>query len=111
MSFRKLALAVLVATASVHGRLVQLPSLKLPSDAAVHRQSVRDIFSTSFDAYKKIAFPHDDLTPVSKSFTDGRNGWGASVVDAMSTMVRNVSIEVASRSLTSIFQTGHNGLR
>ena len=36
---------------------------------------------------REFAFGHDDLTPVSKSFTDGRNGWGASVVDAMTTMV------------------------
>lgn len=89
MSFRKLALAVLVATASVHGGRVQDPFLTLPSDAATQRQAVKDIFTKSFTAYKEIAFPHDDLTPVSKSFTDGRNGWGASVVDAMSTMVRN----------------------
>lgn len=36
---------------------------------------------------RKFAFGHDDVTPVSKSFTDGRNGWGASIVDAMSTLV------------------------
>lgn len=37
---------------------------------------------------RKFAFGHDDLEPISETFTDGRNGWGASVVDAMTTMVR-----------------------
>ena len=35
---------------------------------------------------RKFAFGHDDLEPVSKSFNDGRNGWGATIIDAMSTM-------------------------
>lgn len=92
MSFRKLALAVLLATGVVHSASVQDPFLRLPPDAAIHRQAVKDIFTKSFDAYKEFAFPHDDLTPLTKSFTDGRNGWGASVVDAMSTMVTPPSI-------------------
>ncbi|KAI0070112.1 seven-hairpin glycosidase [Panus rudis PR-1116 ss-1] len=65
---------------------VQNPSLKLPSDAHIHRQAVQDIFTDSYAAYKKYAFGHDDLRPVNRSFIDGRNGWGASIVDALSTM-------------------------
>ena len=37
---------------------------------------------------RKYAYPHDDLTPVSMSYVDSYGGWGASVVDAMTTMVR-----------------------
>ena len=36
----------------------------------------------------KFAFGHDSLLPVSASFIDDRNGWGATIVDAMGTMVR-----------------------
>ncbi|KXN84060.1 putative mannosyl-oligosaccharide alpha-1,2-mannosidase 1B [Leucoagaricus sp. SymC.cos] len=36
--------------------------------------------------FRKFAFGHDDVSPLSKSFSDGRNGWGATIVDAMSTM-------------------------
>lgn len=36
---------------------------------------------------RQYAFPHDDLTPISKSWTDGRNGWGASLVDGLTTLV------------------------
>jgi len=39
--------------------------------------------------FRKFAFGHDDLSPTSESFTDGRNGWGASIVDALDTMVRH----------------------
>ena len=37
--------------------------------------------------HRQYAFPHDDLSPISKSWTNGRNGWGASLVDALTTLV------------------------
>lgn len=36
--------------------------------------------------HREYAFGHDDLEPESETYYDGRNGWGASIVDAMSTM-------------------------
>ncbi|KAG5718102.1 hypothetical protein E4T56_gene7619, partial [Termitomyces sp. T112] len=65
---------------------VQNPNLQLPPDAVVQKAAVKKIFTDSFAAYKEFAFGHDDLSPLSQSFSDGRNGWGASIVDAMSTM-------------------------
>ena len=100
------ALAALVCSLSatnVLGALIQKPGLALPHSAASHNQAVKDIFLTSYNAYKyalilcslsllilysrEFAFGHDDLEPVTKSFTDGRNGWGATIVDALSTLV------------------------
>ncbi|KAI0676455.1 seven-hairpin glycosidase [Trametes maxima] len=81
-----LTLAASSNAVGVLGARIQSPFIKLPSDAARRRQDVKDIFLTSWNAYKELAFPHDDLTPISKSFTDGRNGWGASAVDALSTL-------------------------
>lgn len=40
----------------------------------------------SFMFSREFAFGHDDLQPVSMTFNDGRNGWGASIIDGMSTM-------------------------
>jgi mannosyl-oligosaccharide alpha-1,2-mannosidase len=37
---------------------------------------------------RKFASGHDNLAPVSEGFSDPRNGWGVTVVDAMDTMVR-----------------------
>ena len=39
-----------------------------------------------FGDVRKVAFGHDDLQPVSLTFNDGRNGWGATIVDGMPTM-------------------------
>ncbi|KAL2257758.1 hypothetical protein VTK26DRAFT_9219 [Humicola hyalothermophila] len=51
-----------------------------------HRaDAVKQAFQTSWDGYYKYAFPHDSLRPISNSFLDDRNGWGASAVDALST--------------------------
>jgi hypothetical protein len=91
--------------ALVRATTAQKPDLVLPADAADSADKVRAIFLDSYDAYKyvsniyitfilqysydtrKYAWGHDDLTPLSKSFYDGRNGWGASIVDAMTTLV------------------------
>ncbi|KAG7090200.1 hypothetical protein E1B28_011804 [Marasmius oreades] len=78
-------LSLTAFTACVAGP-VQSPSLVLPPSAADHRQAVKDIFQRSYNAYRKFAFGHDDLEPLSGRFNDGRNGWGASIVDAMPTM-------------------------
>ena len=113
VSLRVSVVALACAVSGVLGANIQSPFVTLPSDAAKNRQSVKNIFLTSWNAYKyvwfrthqawrsltymawttshvrrEIAFPHDDLTPISVSFTDGRNGWGASAVDALTTMVR-----------------------
>ncbi|KAJ7033752.1 glycoside hydrolase family 47 protein [Mycena alexandri] len=69
------------------GVTVQKAGLKVPSKYAHHRVDAVSLFHTSYSAYKQYAFGHDDLSPVSKGFSDGRNGWGASIVDAMPTMV------------------------
>ncbi|KAK7441015.1 hypothetical protein VKT23_016796 [Stygiomarasmius scandens] len=83
---RVLLLGLSLSTSCVVGGSIQKNDLSLPADAQTNRDRVKDIFTTSYDAYKKYAFGHDDLKPLSKSFTDSRNGWGASIVDAMSTM-------------------------
>ena len=36
---------------------------------------------------RKYAWGHDDLLPVTESYQDGLNGWGASISDALGTMV------------------------
>ncbi|KAK1225117.1 hypothetical protein PQX77_011987, partial [Marasmius sp. AFHP31] len=65
---------------------VQKSDLVLPPTYAGQREVVKDIFRRSYDAYRKYAFGHDDLMPLSGKPNDDRNGWGATIVDAMSTM-------------------------
>ena len=49
----------IVALACLSGGLaanIQDPDLTLPSDASEHRQNVKDIFLTSWNAYMQVAF-------------------------------------------------------
>ncbi|KAJ7126138.1 glycoside hydrolase family 47 protein [Mycena epipterygia] len=75
-----------LSSSSWAGVTVQKAGLRVPHKYAHRRDDAQKLFETSYSAYKQFAFGHDDLSPVSKSFSDGRNGWGASIVDAMPTM-------------------------
>ncbi|KAI9569936.1 glycoside hydrolase family 47 protein [Boletus coccyginus] len=81
---RWLVLASVAALAN--GGPVQLANLQLPSSAATHQQAVVDLFVESYEAYQTYAWGHDDLLPVSLSYSDSLNGWGASISDALGTM-------------------------
>ncbi|KAG6896909.1 hypothetical protein C0992_005311 [Termitomyces sp. T32_za158] len=87
LNYRPTTLLISFSVSAILAANVQKPDLQLPPDAAVHQAAVTKIFTDSFSAYEKFAFGHDDLSPLTQSFSDGRNGWGASIVDAMSTMV------------------------
>lgn len=80
--------ALLCSSPAVLGGQVQKPGLTLPTDydAKTQQDAVKGIFTDSYQAYRKFAFGHDELSPLSQNFSDPRNGWGASIVDGMSTM-------------------------
>ncbi|KAH7910255.1 glycoside hydrolase family 47 protein [Hygrophoropsis aurantiaca] len=86
MSFRRWFLTALAASTAVRGEPVQKAGLQLPSNASTHRDAVTQLFVTSYEAYQKYAWGHDDLMPESLSYVDDRNGWGASIADALTTM-------------------------
>ncbi|KAJ7892744.1 glycoside hydrolase family 47 protein [Mycena olivaceomarginata] len=75
-----------LSASSWAGITVQKPGLTVPKKYTPRRDAAKLLFTTSYDAYKKYAFGHDDLSPVTESFNDQRNGWGASIVDAMFVM-------------------------
>ncbi|KAF8219645.1 glycoside hydrolase family 47 protein [Tricholoma matsutake] len=70
----------------VFGRVVQLPSLVVPNGYQHNLGDVKKLFVTSYQSYHDHAFKHDDLLPLTNSSSDGRNGWGATIVDGMDTM-------------------------
>ncbi|KAF8342750.1 glycoside hydrolase family 47 protein [Cantharellus anzutake] len=71
---------------SVAAGKIQAPGLTLPPDAAANAASVKAAFKSAFRDYATYAYGHDDLAPLSKSYVDSRNGWGATIVDALGTM-------------------------
>ncbi|KZW01083.1 seven-hairpin glycosidase, partial [Exidia glandulosa HHB12029] len=70
----------------VAGAQVQKAGLKLPDDAAANKELVHKTFLEAYGAYKQYAFGHDDLAPKTRGAVDPRNGWGASLFDAMPTL-------------------------
>lgn len=70
----------------VFGRVVQLPGLVVPNGYQRNLGDVKKLFVTSYQSYHDHAFKHDDLLPLTNSSSDGRNGWGATIVDGMDTM-------------------------
>ncbi|KAK0641123.1 glycoside hydrolase family 47 protein [Cercophora newfieldiana] len=64
--------------------------------------AIKAAFQLSWDGYYKHAFPHDSLRPVSNTFFDDRNGWGASAVDALSTALVMQNFKVVDQILDYI---------
>lgn len=77
-----LSLTVTIANAG----LIQKTGLTLPSSASSNAQLVVSTFQSAYNDYKTYAWKHDDLKPKSKGASDPRNGWGATIFDAMTTM-------------------------
>ncbi|KAI0729772.1 glycoside hydrolase [Fomitopsis betulina] len=80
------AVALAIAVASVKAGPVQAPGITQPAIAVEYAQKTVQLFETSWAAYKKYAWGHDDLSPVSESYSDSYGGWGATIVDALDTI-------------------------
>lgn len=48
---------------------------------------VKEAFSHSWTGYRKYALPHDELKSVTGGFADPFNGWGATLVDSLDTLL------------------------
>lgn len=55
-------------------RQVQKPGIRLPPSAAADALAVKMIFIESYEAYKLVAYGHDNLQPVYAWYSDSRNG-------------------------------------
>ncbi|KAI8639087.1 glycoside hydrolase [Parasitella parasitica] len=65
-----------------------LAASALPVDSNEYRAGrIRSAFQHAWKGYSTFAYGHDELLPVSSSFSDSRNGWGASIFDALDTMI------------------------
>ncbi|KAF7984705.1 hypothetical protein HWV62_13008 [Athelia sp. TMB] len=88
MGARRLLAVALAASCSINvlGGNVQKSGLKVPAKYSAQKTAVVGIFNDSYSAYKKYAWGHDDLSPVSLSYSDPFQGWGATIADALDTM-------------------------
>ncbi|KAF2628238.1 glycoside hydrolase family 47 protein [Macroventuria anomochaeta] len=65
-------------------------------------QAVIDTFKLSWEGYYKHAFPNDELHPVTNTFGNSRNGWGASAADALSTALIMGEREIVNQIISYI---------
>lgn len=54
---------------------------------AERQRLVRNAFLHAWSGYKRLAWGHDELRPVSEKAQDNFNGWGATIVDALDTLL------------------------
>ncbi|GJC85861.1 endoplasmic reticulum mannosyl-oligosaccharide 1,2-alpha-mannosidase [Colletotrichum liriopes] len=73
-------IVVLAFVAHVYGAVNPHPK------APRRQKAVRDVFKKSYDSYKRYAWTHDELTPVSARGKDTFGGWAASLVDSLDTL-------------------------
>lgn len=79
--------ALLVALLSVcaNAATIQKPGLTQSQTSKTRAAEIKAAYRTSYQAYLKYASGHDALLPLTNGFTDPFGGWGASVVDSLST--------------------------
>jgi mannosyl-oligosaccharide alpha-1,2-mannosidase len=54
---------------------------------STRKGAIIELFLNSWDTYRRYAWGHDELLPLSKSGGDSRNGWGATIIDSLSTAI------------------------
>ncbi|CAD6506348.1 BgTH12-07274 [Blumeria graminis f. sp. triticale] len=64
--------------------------------------AVKEAFSHAWDGYYQYAAPNDELHPVTNNFSNSRNGWAASAVDALSTAILMQESEVVDQILSLV---------
>lgn len=79
------ALLAVGSPLSVEAVTIQKPGLTQSQTSKTRADQIKAAYRTSYQAYLKYASGHDALLPLSNGFTDPFGGWGASVVDSLST--------------------------
>ncbi|KAI8882041.1 glycoside hydrolase family 47 protein [Backusella circina FSU 941] len=51
------------------------------------QNAIKDAFLHAWNGYKRYAYGHDELKPVSNTPSDSRNGWAASIYDGLDTLL------------------------
>lgn len=77
--------------------------------------AVKDVFTRSWKAYKKNAWMHDEIAPLSGAYKDTFGGWGATLVDSLDTlwimgMEREFGSAVAALNNIDFTETPHDML-
>lgn len=65
-------------------------------------EAVIEMFRFAWNGYYTIAFPNDDLLPVTNNFSNSRNGWGVTAVDGLDTAIIMEQTDIVNQILDFI---------
>lgn len=85
-SFRPLPTAAVDSLPRVQAKSFPAESSAEKEVRLTRRRDVKDSFLKSWSSYKKHAWLHDELTPVSGGAKDTFGGWGATLIDSLDTL-------------------------
>jgi mannosyl-oligosaccharide alpha-1,2-mannosidase len=95
--------AIVVFTSSANSHLIPVAINNDTRTVSQKRaQAVKEAFGFAWYGYHTFAFPNDEIHPLNNSFSDSRNGWGATAVDALSTAILMESQDVVTTILEYI---------
>ncbi|CDH50953.1 class i alpha-mannosidase [Lichtheimia corymbifera JMRC:FSU:9682] len=82
-------LAVIVRTAPTHTANKPLPSITAACAANndSRAKAIKEAFQHAYNGYRLHAWGSDELLPKTNGSSNSRNGWGASIVDGLDTML------------------------
>ncbi|MBW0487619.1 hypothetical protein O181_027334, partial [Austropuccinia psidii MF-1] len=72
------------------------------------QNQIRKAFLESYELYTKYAWGHDEVRPSSLGYSDPRNGWGATIVDSVTTLSIMNLTEHVDAAITHIINTDFN---
>ncbi|KAI8461180.1 glycoside hydrolase [Phakopsora pachyrhizi] len=81
---------------------IQADHFKSVPDAAARARTIRQTFKNGFNSYKKYAWGHDEVGALTLNGSDSRNGWGATIVDSLTTLQLMGLVEEFSEALDHI---------
>ncbi|KAJ4351359.1 uncharacterized protein N0V89_006699 [Didymosphaeria variabile] len=64
--------------------------------------AVIEMFRFAWNGYYSIAFPNDDLLPVTSNYSNSRNGWGVTPVDGLDTAIIMEQTDIVNQILDFI---------
>ncbi|CAO3597926.1 unnamed protein product [Absidia cylindrospora] len=81
-------LAVALTFGALASAQVNPPTLQAwtTQKSAERASRIKDAFTFAYHGYEQFAFGHDESLSVTGNYSDSRNGWGASIFDAMDTL-------------------------
>ncbi|KAF0482074.1 seven-hairpin glycosidase [Gigaspora margarita] len=59
----------------------------LESSNQFRANEIKNAFIYAFKGYKKYAWGHDEVQPVTNTTSDNYNGWGVTIIDSLDTMI------------------------